>query len=95
MKRAYVKQIPHLPALLDTIDKQKPLRLDCIYNIENMDIEIRVSVRCLLKFTIIQSTLVNSTMHNSILSLISTRWPGPGIFPYILLQFHNVYLDNG
>ena len=43
----------------------------------------------------IQSTLVNSTMHNSILSLISTRWPGPGIFPYILLQFHNVYLDNG
>ena len=43
----------------------------------------------------IQSTLVNSTMHNSILSLISTRWPGPGIFPYILLQFDNVYLDNG
>ena len=43
----------------------------------------------------LQSTLVNSTMHNSILSLISTRWPGPGIFPYILLQFHNVYLDNG
>ena len=38
----------------------------------------------------IQLTLVNSTMHNSILSLISTRRPGPGIFPYILLQFHNV-----
>ena len=43
----------------------------------------------------IQSTLVNSTMHNSILSLSSTWRPGPGIFPYILLQFHNVYLDNG
>ena len=28
----------------------------------------------------IQSTLVNSTMHNSILSLISTRWPGPSIY---------------
>ena len=42
----------------------------------------------------IQSTLVNSTMHNSILSLTSTRQPGPGILPYILLQFHNVYLDN-
>ena len=37
---------------------------------------------------ILQSTLVNSTMHNSILSLILTRRPGPGIFPYILLQFH-------
>ena len=34
-------------------------------------------------------------MHNSMLSLISTRWPGPGIFPYILLQFHNIYLDKG
>ena len=34
-------------------------------------------------------------MHNSILSLILTRRPGPGIFPYILLQFHNVYLNNG
>ena len=43
----------------------------------------------------IQSTLVNSTMHNSILSLISTWRPGPSIFPCILLQFHNVYLDNG
>ena len=41
-----------------------------------------------------QLNLVNLTMHNSILSLISTRWPGPGIFPYRLLQFHNVYLDN-
>ena len=29
----------------------------------------------------LQSTLVNSTMHNSILSLISTQWPGPCIFP--------------
>ena len=46
-------------------------------------------------YVYVQSTLVNSTMHNSILSLISTRWPSPGIFPYILLQFHNVYLDNG
>ena len=43
----------------------------------------------------VQLTLVISTMHNSILSLILTRWPGPGIFSYILLQFHNVYLDNG
>ena len=43
---------------------------------------------------VIQSTLINSTMHNSILSLISTWRPSPGIFPYILLQFHNVYLDN-
>ena len=34
-------------------------------------------------------------MHNSILSLISTWRLGPGIFPYLLLQFHNVYLDNG
>ena len=46
-------------------------------------------------FLQVQSTLVNSTMHNSILPLISTGPPGPGIFPYILLQFHNVYLDNG
>ena len=46
-------------------------------------------------YVYVQSTLVNSTMHDSILSLISTRWPSPGIFPYILLQFHNVYLDNG
>ena len=46
-------------------------------------------------FEKIQSTLLHSTMHNSILSLILTRRPSPGIFPYILLQFHNVYLDNG
>ena len=43
----------------------------------------------------IQLTLFNSTMQNSILSLISTRQPGPGIFPYIQLQFHNFYLDKG
>ena len=61
--------------------------LDDILNINNVYFDNMVSQ--------IQSTLVNSTMHNSILSLISTRWPGPGIFPYILLQFHNVYLDNG
>ena len=30
-----------------------------------------------------------------VFSLILNRWPGPGIFPYVLLQFHNVYLNNG
>ena len=53
-------------------------------------LSFRVNLHLLL-----QSTLVNSTMHNSILSLISTRWLEPRIFSYILLQFHNVYLDNG
>ena len=36
-----------------------------------------------------QPTLVNSTMYNSILSLISTRRPGPGIFPYNKLYYCN------
>ena len=33
----------------------------------------------------VQSTLINSTMHNSMLSHTSTWRPGPGIFTYILL----------